>query len=290
MKIVCTILGLIFSNLAFAQIDTILLKQRVNQINTERKHLDFWEYIFERDQNMFQSNKLEEMNIENLVLVSYYLNKFGYPDMELPGSKAKIINMVWVHNKYAEIKKQTYPIILQGYLKEEISEFNLRDYFLRILYQEYFDDHGHMTKPLNQILKELEPNVTRYIDVNSFIQYYLEKENYFKQNKSVLGTWKSEDIIYSATLNEKPYTKEIPGNTVTIFKMPDRKYYFQPLVSGQSIEPDELLSIDSLNTTFRIARKQSQKTYQIAINGDLLFRDENEQTLLAYRRLVVTQD
>ena len=279
MRVLLLSICIFYWDLGISQLDTLILKKMVDEIRTEKNHADFWEFIFERDQNMFQSEQLEEMNIENLVLVSYYLNKFGYPDVGILGDKAKIINMVWVHNKYADVKKLTYPIILQGYLKKEISEFNLRDYFLRILYQCYFDDHGHMTKPLNQIYKELEPNLTNQIDVQAFTKYFTEQERYFNEEKNVVGTWNSDDIQYEGTLNGSFYTHKIPGSKVVIFKMNDGKYFFQTLVTGQSIEPLELQMRDN---NFHLIQMPSGKFYTITQAGDLNYVDKNGAILNTY--------
>src|SRR5678815_1900878 len=100
MRIILLILVLFCFKLGVSQVDTLVLKKQVDEIETEKNHVDFWDFIFERDQNMFHSDHIEKINIENLVLVCYYLNKFGYPDVNILGDKARIINMVWVHNKY----------------------------------------------------------------------------------------------------------------------------------------------------------------------------------------------
>jgi len=286
MKVLIVIVFFSFLTPGFSQFDTMALKQQVNNIRTEKRHTDFWDFIYERDQNMFQSNKLEQMNMENLILVSYYFNKFGYPDIDILGDKAKIINMVWLHNKYSEVQKMTYPFILHGYLEKQISEYNLRDYFLRILYQSYFDDHGHMQKPLSQIYKELEPNLSSQIDVQSFVKYYMEKEKYFNQDKEILGTWQSSDVMYNGALNGSPYSHAIQGNKVTIYKMPDGKYFFEQLVDGQSIEPKELELIEGATRSFRFLTIQSLKYYQVTDEDDLLFMDENGHTISTFHLIL----
>lgn len=282
MKLILCIVFLSLLKTGHSQPDTIALKSQVDNIYTEKSHKDFWDFIYDRDQNMFQSDRIEEINIENLILVSYYFNKFGYPDVSVLGDKSKIINMVWVHNKYYEIKKLTYPILLQGYLKKAISEFNLREYYLRILYQRYFDDHGHMTKPLSQIYKELEPNLSNQINVQKIVQTYVENEKYFGQKKVLIGTWKSEDLNYNGTLNGNPYSHNIPGNQVTVYQMPDGKYFFEPLFDGQSHDPIELKAINNSDLAFQFEQWQTPKYYQIAENGDLEFRDEKGLILLSY--------
>ena len=273
MKFILLIHGIFFWHIGLAQFDTIALKQRVNEIHTEKNHTAFWDFIFERDQNMFQSDRIEVINFENLILVSHYLNKFGYPDIDVLGEKARIINMVWLHNKYFQIKKLSYPIILQGYLKKAISEFNLRDYFLRTLYQRSFDDHGHMTKPLSQIYKELEPKMSNYIDVQGLVDFYLERENYFNQDKILIGKWKSEEIEYSGTLNENLYSRILPGAKVTIYQLPDGNYFFEPLYDGQSHDPIELKAVDNSKLNFQFEIYKTRNWYQIEENGDLVYKD-----------------
>jgi len=282
MKIILCIVSLFILQAGYSQPDTLSLKNQVDKIFTEKNHQDFWDFIYDRDQNMFTSDRIEEINIENLILVSYYFNKFGYPDFTVLGDKSKIINMVWVHNKYYEIKKLTYPIILQGYLKKAITEFNLREYYLRILYKRYYDDHGNMTKPLSQLYKELEPNLSNQIDIQKIIESYSKNEKYFNQRKQLIGTWKSEDLVYNGSLNGDPYSHNIPGGRVTIYVMPDGKYFFEPMLDGQSHDPIELKVIDESNMTFQFSQIQSSKSYQITKGGDLQYKDETGSVLNSY--------
>ena len=51
--VLACLLALLSSN---AQIDTFALKAMVERINTEREHVEFWDYIFERDQNKGRRN------------------------------------------------------------------------------------------------------------------------------------------------------------------------------------------------------------------------------------------
>jgi hypothetical protein len=274
MKLILCMVLILLVKTVHSQPDTLALKKQVENIYTEKNHQDFWEFIYDRDQNMFQSDRIEAINLENLILVSYYFNKFGYPDFNVLGDKSKIINLVWVHNKYYEIKKITYPIILQGYLKKGITEFNLREYYLRILYKRYFDDHGNMTKPLSQIYKELAPNLSSQIDVREILKIYSSNEKYFSQEKKITGMWKSEDLVYNGFLKGDLYSHSISGGRVTIYKMPDGKYFFESLYPWQSVDPEELKPANDSNTVFQFANAQSLKYYQITKDGDLVYKDE----------------
>ena len=170
-------------------------------------------------------------------------------------------------------------------MKKAITEFNLRDYFLRILYQRYFDDHDHMIKPLSQIYKELEPNVSNHIDVQGFVDFYLERENYFNQNKILIGKWKSDEIEYSGTLNENPFSRILPGAKVTIYHLPDGKYFFEPLYDGQSHDPIELKAVDNSKLNFQFEFYKTQNWYQIQENGDLEYKDVSGSVLNSYHPL-----
>jgi hypothetical protein len=90
----------------------------------------------------------------------------------------------------------------------------------------------------------------------------------------MLGIWKSDDIQYAGTLNGSSYSRILPGSRISIYRMPDGKYFFQTLVEGQSIEPKELKSLDQKNSSFRFSQVQYEGSYQISVNGDLMFRDE----------------
>jgi len=282
VKYLVGILILFFGQAVWSQPDTLYIKAQVDDIYTEKNHRDFWESMFDRDQHMMNSPRIGQINIENLFLVSYYLNKFGYPDQEVLGEKATISRMVWVHNKYDEIKKITFPIILQGYLHKTISEFNLRDYYLRILYQRYFEDHGNWTKPLSQIYKELKPNLTNSISLSAVYQTYANLEKYFSQDKLSLGVWKSEDTPYHGELNGSPISYSLSGARVTIYQMPDGKYFFEALYENQSVEPQEIIPLDDLQLTFKFGKLQSGKVFRITMEGDLIYQDENGQKINVY--------
>ena len=72
----------------WSQPDTIALKSQVDNIETEKNHVDFWDFIFERDQNMRNSPQIGQIDIENLILVSWSFTAIAVATQKISFSKS----------------------------------------------------------------------------------------------------------------------------------------------------------------------------------------------------------
>src|SRR5688572_15128897 len=109
-----TMLIYILCGAVYAQLDTVKLKQQVPSTNEFHAHKRFWDFINQRDQDARRSPLIETLDEENLIMVCYYFNAFGYPDFRRLGDRANIINMVWIHNRYVDVDRLTASIIMEG--------------------------------------------------------------------------------------------------------------------------------------------------------------------------------
>ena len=245
------------------KIDTIKAKIRIQNLNDIKSHKDFWKNIEYIDQFYRGSKAVDSIDANNIILVSYYLNKFGYPERSLLGNPSSIISMVWIHSKYSSINKLTFPIILQGYLKKEITEKDLRTYYIRNLYLEKFNDNGFRFKPLKELFQALEVNVEKKINIKKIVEE-LDYYNNLKKSKIVIGQWKME--YYD----------------VQIFKGSNNQYFFQKLYRDGSYEPKLLKLVDNMTNHFKFANIISSNFFKIAKDNSLYLLDETGKTIAKY--------
>lgn len=270
--------------LLFAQLDTTSLKKRVTSINTAREHFEFWEYIHNRDQELRRSSAILQIDQENLIQVAYYLNLFGYPDPAIAGKKSSIINYVWIHNRSFELKKITFPIIHQAYLSQTINEKDLREYFLRVLYQRYFDDGGNYSRPLGTIFKELEVNLSGRINIPELMDMLVNYNKFIEEKKDTIGIWRSANYLDTFLVANKKIIKKIQGNTAMIYKSEDHKIYFMNVYKDSSYDPAELVEVNDKGT-YRNKERVTTDYYQITREGDLKYWDDEGRRVITYFKL-----
>lgn len=177
-------------SLCIAQVDTLKLIQKVNSLTDLESHVLFWNEIDKSDQTHRGEIADEELDFNNLILVSYYLNKFGYPKRNLCGINSIVINPIWIHNKYPILKRFSFPIILQGFKANEIPEKDIRNYFLQTLYLMEYDDNDIKTKPLSVLFKSLKLNTSAKIDINTLCEAFDSCRKFELSPRELLGEWK----------------------------------------------------------------------------------------------------
>lgn len=175
---------------SYAQLDTTYLKNIVSNISTEKDHIDFWKFIEHRDQDLMRSTNKELIDKENLIMVSYYLNRFEYPDKNVLGAESSILNLVWLHTTSYEVKKLTFPILLQAYEAQFMSKEYLLKGFAQASYHRMYDDNDYLTKPLGTIFQELSFNVGDKIDVPLVVKKLEEFNAFLEQEKMIVGIGK----------------------------------------------------------------------------------------------------
>lgn len=245
-------------------IDTIKAKLYIQNLHDIESHKAFWKNIEFKDQFYRGGKAVDSIDANNIVLVSYYLNKFGYPQKSLFGNSSSIINIVWIHSKYSSIDKLTFPIILQGYLKKEITEQALRTNYLRKLYLEKFDNNGYLLKPLKELFKVLELNVAKKISIKKIVKEFTYYNN-LKKAKKVIGVW------------------QIGYDTVQIFKGTNNQYFFKKLYRDGSYEPKLLKIVNNIPNHFKFANMISSNSFKIEKDNSLHLLNKTGKTIAIYK-------
>lgn len=236
----------------YNQIDTIAIKQKIEALNTQADKVKFWKEYRSKDQTL-RGPKSDKINdLKNLIAASYYLNTFGYPTQEECGEDSSIISFIWIHNSYPEVQRKTFPIILQGFQSKEITEKDLRLYYIRSLYNRRFNDEHNRTKKLSTIFKELELSLTPKININEILLAYIESEKFVNQELEIFGHW------------DNPKSHE----EIKILISKEKEYYLHKIYQDGSHYPQKLIKDSQFDKLFRI-HKDADSYYGIQENGDL---------------------
>ena len=243
----------------YAQVDTTALKLEVDTINGNKDKKLFWEKIRHRDQT-FRGNKYSVINdLENLISVSYYLNKFGYPIKNVDCEESSIISIVWVHNSFPEVEQVSFPIILQGFQTKQITESDLRSYYLRNLYNRQFNDQLYVQKSLSEIFKELNLNIQAKIDINQILTACNHSLQFLNEEHELIGQW----ILKNSGWEE-----------VKIFKTTTGEFYLHKIYQDGSHYPQKLYQDSRFENLFRV-HENDDFYYAIQDNGLLTIKDRD---------------
>jgi hypothetical protein len=256
-----------------AQVDTIAIAKRLEQLTDLESHKAFWSDIRHRDQEFRGHQAVEAIDELNLVTVSMYYNRFGIPRAADLGNHASIISTVWIHNRSTVVDAMTFPLVLGRFLSGELDEKTLREYQIRVLYHRKFDDNGHLTKPLPQLFMELKLNVSRHIDIAKLLTTFEEYHTFKSQTKILIGTWKTPDISRSYQLNDSPYDVTFTGDLVEIYRLDSGTYYYNALHSDTSYDPAELIPLDADLKRFKFNNRISDKFFDWSSGTELVLTD-----------------
>ena len=233
-----------------AQVDTSKLKLIVSQIQSTEDHIDFWQSLDKRDQT-FRGWKTSKINdLENLISAIYYLNKFGYPSEEI--KLADIMPYIWIHAPYPKVEQVSFPIILAGYKSGQISEKDIRLYYLRNKHWRKFHNEENRTKDLYVMFADLNMSVKDKIDITDVLEAYNESEKFLNQNFVIIGHW----------YNSKG------GSPVKILKSEDGEYYYHKLYLDGSFYPQKVIQDEHNPNLFR-NYYNPELYFGIQPNGDL---------------------
>lgn len=282
-KVSILIISALFCGTLHAQLDTIKLKKLVPTSKEIFDHKHFWDYIHQRDQEMRKSPIIETIDRENLILVCYYYNTFGYPDYQRIGEEANIINMVWVHNNPNHVKKLTAPIIIEGYNQKGISENTYRDYYVRILYQRKFEDHGYKTKPLISVYEELGIHASDKISILEIINGFNEFDILRSDTAIIIGNWLTPTIIDTNEFQGKMLISTIKGTRVQIYQTSKQKLYLAYYYSDHSGDPIELERSPQHQSIFTERDLKTGRYYEITSEGNLMYDNPTYSITLEYK-------
>jgi hypothetical protein len=273
-KVVLFILaGLCWPMASFCQIDTLAIARELDHLDDIESHRAFWKQIRDRDQEFRGHQTVEAIDELNLVAASMYYNRFGIPKKSDLGSYASTISMVWIHNRSTVVDAMTFPLVLGRFLAHDLDEKTMREYHLRVKYQRQFEDKGYLSKPLPEIFKALDLNVSPHIDIAGLLTELATYRTFNAQPKTILGTWKSPDIDKTYSLNDAPYQVTYKGGVVEIYRLDSGQYYYNVLYEDNSFDPAELIPLDTLGYTFKFKDKVSDKFLDCSNSEELILTD-----------------
>lgn len=275
---------LISSENTFCQLDTLLISARIKGLTTLEDHKKFWKDIYDKDQHYRGKLTRLEIDDENLVTVSYYLNRFGYPNSKILGKESSIILMVWIHNRSTSIDKLTFPLVLEGLKAKEIDDKNFREYYLLSVYQSSYDDDDYKDKPFPIIFKRLGVNISNSINIEKLVSSIDEYHKFCKEPKEIIGLWKESDGKYTINFKGEPLHYSIPGSKVIIYKHFDGRLFIEILYPDQSYDPLELKIKNKDPFQFEFKNKHTTSYYEINNNGSLYFKDGNGKVVNEYKK------
>lgn len=225
---------------SFSQIDTTDINTKVNRLKTLEDHKAYLSEIYESDQSHRGKNTDDALDKLNLIKSCIYFNRFGHPSKEKIGRPAGALRIVWIHIKYPQVDKYTFPMIMEGYKAKEITEEDFREYYFNSIYSNEFSDKDHHTKPIGELLKKLKPNIKRPINISRVLELFKEEENFLKEKRNIIGMWQRETKYDTLPFNNDVIVNEIIYDPVQLFRDTNSDTYFYNLYSDGSGYPEKL--------------------------------------------------
>ncbi len=235
---------IIFAILPSAEIylqnfDTIQIKKQIDVLVGANAIQTYLHEILAEDQ-IFRGNKTNDsLDILHLISISYFINKFGYPDKKEYGDDARAPWVIWVHN-HRRLCILSFPIILKGFLSGQIREADLREYYLRTIYTYQFDDEDYLKMPLKELFEKLKLNTSKTILIDQLLNEAAEIQVFKNKPREVIGRWKSEGTSKIYEVQGEKLNMKFEGERVEIIKLQSGETFFCKLSSDGSIEPREL--------------------------------------------------
>lgn len=149
--------------------------------------------IYDADRNQKRLSSDRRSDNLRLKTVSQIYNDFGLP-YDLCEEKAlEAIKLAYWHASSYELKELAFPIIYGLYQNGFISDLDMIESYLRVVYQYRFSDFGKISKIISveEMIQKLNIKTKGPIDIDK-IDEAIEKYDYIRNNKSSLGVWKSE--------------------------------------------------------------------------------------------------
>ena len=197
-------------------IDTIHLKKEVMSLSNHMKRHEFLKNIYEIDQKYRGQATNENIDFQNLISISYYVNKYGHPKKKDFSKYAKVPSLVWIHNRYTEIDRISFPIILKGFLNGEIPESEIRNYFLRGMYHLKYDDEGFKTHSFFELFEICQVKTDETISIKNLIATKIIVEEKNNLTDAKVSNWKSDDGHRFYYVDSQKIERFISGQKIRI--------------------------------------------------------------------------
>ncbi len=258
-----------------SQPDTLLYKRQIESLTDHVSIQAYLDTIFKRDQTFRGDKAVNLFDLENLISISYFVNKYGYPSIEDYGdNSSRAPRFIWVHNTFRELQRLSFPLILKGFESGQISEETLRTNLLRTLYAERFDDDKNKVIPLPELFELLDLNTSSTISIEALIISMEEIRKFNSQPKKEVMTWNGAEKGKWATVNGERKWLTYKTDPVEFVTYENCKMYYQLIGVDHSFQPHELQKIG--DRKFKLKNQQTDKYFEIDDDGNLLYRNKDE--------------
>lgn len=263
------------------QIDTTRLKNEVLGLKTFAQKKAFLERIYAEDQKYRGALTKDGLDYQHLISISLYINEYAYPADPDFGACRSAPWLVWIHNKYRELDKLCFPIVLSGFLAGYIAEGDLRTYHLKNLYHDKFDNDENASMPLKKLFEVCEVQTGKKIPLATLVATKAEIDRFIDMEEKHVSIWKSDDTSKNFVSNGKTITQHYPGKTIRLFEKADGITYLQEVNPDGSGVPAALEHLSG--NTYKIKGLQTDKYYEVQ-ELQLLYKNSKE-TLEEFRKL-----
>lgn len=255
-----------------AQIDTLRLKKEVENLTDYDSKLRFLTKIEAEDQKFRGKQTNDSLDLEHLISMSYFVNKFGYPSSKTFGEPACAAWLVWVHNKYRAIDLLASSIIVKGFVAGELKPKEIKTYFFLQFYAYKFDDNRHLKMPMKEFFELIEVDTKGPVSIKKIMAEVEKNKEFESAKKTYIGKWKPapKEVIYQ--LNDQPVKKIFHNAPVEIFTVQNQRIFLYQIFNDDSFEPKELLKIGEKKYKFK--HQQTDKYFEIDEVDNLIYRDE----------------
>jgi hypothetical protein len=256
-------------------IDTLELKNEIDQISNKEGIQAYLDHLFEMDQAYRGRQTNGSLDYRHLLSVSYFINRFGYPKREDFGRSANALWLVWIHNKHSELSRLAFPIILKGFQAREISEEELRTYFLKGLYQSKFVDEHYRSLPLNELFSICEVASGEQIDIQKMIAAKQQVDHFYQLPVKWEQYYKARNTSNTYTMKGHEVEAIVEGETIRLFALENGSIYLHRLLIDGSSEPFEVVPSGN------IYRRKGQQ-------GDLFYEIQEDRLIKRTSNLNIT--
>ena len=280
LKLILAVLIIFGSSDLFAQkVDTLKLKEEVVNLKPFNRKA-FLKNIYEKDQNYRGKQANDSLDFQNLILISYFINEYGYPSKMEYGEYSITPKLVWIHNKYITIDRVTFSIIFNGYLEGEIREKELRG-DLKRLYHYKIDDENYKHIPIKELLEICEISFNKKILIEKIFEEKekIDRLDQLEVKKETL--WKVDDNYKSYNLNGENIEIEFKGQEIKIIEKAGGRFFFFFFNEDKS---GELRELEKISPTRYKYKGQKTERYFEFYEDKILYKDDY-QTIREYKSI-----
>jgi len=283
MKVLIALTILILSSgISLSQVDTLRLKNAVDGLKDKNSIQHYLDAIFKEDKYYRGDLTNITKDIEHLISLSYFINKFDYPLEEEYGQSTIALRFIWIHVPFLAMRRISFPLIHKAYIAGVISENDLRTYYMQRLYEDEFDDDNNLSLPIDSLFILLGLNTTSHIPIRDLFEETEKIKALRSLPKKEVLKWRGAVKSKIVTANGERVMMTSSDSPVEIFTLENCNIYFRKIHSDNSYEPKELVKIGEGKYKFK--NMLTNKYFEIDREGNLLYTDGAE-VIYEYRKL-----